>query len=183
MNRIRVFFGYVAGILFAVFAHVSSWERLAVGLVISFLGLLLRGWAAGYLEKGKRLAQDGPYAVWRHPLYSGSFFMALGFCVAGTGSLRSFHSLLIWAVFVILFLGLYPPHIRQEEAALEKTFGDAWRDYFQKTLRFWPRFPPLRRPDPDRFLWSRFRKNQEYNALLGWLAGAGLLWAKAILRA
>ncbi|MBI4397321.1 MAG: isoprenylcysteine carboxylmethyltransferase family protein [Elusimicrobia bacterium] len=181
MGRWRVTMGFAAGLLYAWLAHVASWPRLAAGMGIAFLGLLLRGWAAGYLEKGKRLAQDGPYAVWRHPLYTGSFFLAVGFTVAGTGSGRFLHGAVIWTVFVLLFCWIYPRRIREEEASLEKYFGDAWRDFVRNNHRFLPKLSPSRRTEPDSFQWARYKKNREYNAFLGWLLGLGILSAKAVL--
>ena len=181
MGRWRVPLGFAAGALYAVFAHAPGRLRMAAGLGIALSGLWLRAWAAGYLEKGRRLAQDGPYAFWRHPLYAGSFLLALGFSVAGTGPERPGSGLWVWMVFLLLFLGVYPRRIREEEESLERYFGDAWRSYHQRTHRFFPRFSPLRRENPDRFLWSRYRKNKEYNALLGWLVGAGVIFFKAVL--
>jgi len=170
--------GFLAGAVYVYFSHVASWQRMAAGLTVALLGLLLRAWAAGYLEKGKRLAQDGPYSYWRHPLYAGSFFMAAGFCLAGTGSGRTWHGFLLWLVFFALFFVVYPRRIREEEASLEKYFGDAWRAYVKRTMRFLPRLIPLKRENPDGFLLGRYRKNGEYNAALGYLAGAGLLLLK-----
>jgi protein-S-isoprenylcysteine O-methyltransferase Ste14 len=174
--------GFVAGGLFAFLSHVDSWQRLGVGLAVAFAGLALRGWAAGYLEKGKRLAQDGPYSIWRHPLYAGSTIMALGFCVAGTGMYDALHSTLLWIVLIVLFGWVYPRRIREEEGSLEKYFGDAWRGYVARSHRFLPRLPGPRRPDADRFEWWRYGKNHEYNAFFGFLAGAALLSAKAYLQ-
>lgn len=180
MARRRVFLGFVAGAFFAVFSHVASRERLLIGLSLSFLGLMLRAWAAGYLEKGKRLAQDGPYRFLRHPLYEGSFVMALGLCIAGTGSSRPWHGFALWCVFLFLFLWIYPKRVREEEISLEKYFGDAWREYARGTFRYLPRLRPLSNKNSEKFAWSRYKKNREYNALLGWIVGTGLLLAKAI---
>lgn len=177
IGRFRVFFGFLAGILFVWASHPAPGPRLAAGLAIAFVGLLLRGWAAGYLEKGKRLAQDGPYGIFRHPLYAGSFLIALGLVVAGTHRAYSIHVVVVSLVFGILFLGVYPRRIREEEATLAKTFGDAWTAFTSRNSRFLPSFPPFRRPDADRFSWERYMKNREYQASLGYLAGVGvLLW-------
>src|SRR5262245_40606030 len=107
--------GFIAGVLLALMSHVASWPRLAIGLAVALAGLLLRGWAAGYLEKGKRLAQDGPYGIFRHPLYAGSFILALGFCIAGTGSSRWIHTYILWFIFLVLFVWIYPRRIADEE--------------------------------------------------------------------
>lgn len=49
------------------------------GMALLVGGLLLRSWAAGVIEKQSVLAVTGPYALVRHPLYLGSFLIALGF--------------------------------------------------------------------------------------------------------
>ncbi len=179
IGRWRVFFGFVAGFLFLFLSHAASWPRVWAGLALSFIGLLVRAWAAGYLEKGKRLAQDGPYSFIRHPLYAGSFLLALGFCVAGTGSFRTWHGAVLWVVFVVLFFGVYPKRIREEEATLEAHFGDPWREFVRLRKRFLPRLSPVRRDNPDTFVLARYIKNTEYNAFIGWLAGVAVILFKA----
>lgn len=178
--RWRVFMGFVAGVAFLLLSHVSDWRRAAAGLVVSLLGLMLRGWAAGYLEKGKRLAQDGPYAWVRHPLYAGSFLMAFGFSLAGTGVVPV-ASVTLWGIFLFLFGWIYPRRIVTEEQSLEKYFGDAWRTFVSRNRRFLPSARPFRRPDADRFLWSRYLKNKEYNAAIGWAAGVVVVLVKGLL--
>ncbi|MBL8022707.1 MAG: isoprenylcysteine carboxylmethyltransferase family protein [Elusimicrobia bacterium] len=177
--RWRVFLGFIAGIVFLFLSHVDHWPRAVGGLLIALLGLLLRGWAAGYLEKGKRLAQDGPYAWVRHPLYTGSFFMAVGFCVAGTGVVPT-ASVILWGVFLFLFGWIYPQRIIVEEQSLEKHFGDAWRTFTGRNRRFLPSLHPFRRENADRFQWSRYLKNKEYNAAVGWAAGTAVIVLKGI---
>lgn len=179
MSRFRVFFGFLAGGLFVWMSHPAPAARLWAGLSAAFLGVLLRGWAAGYLEKGKKLAQDGPYAFLRHPLYDGSFLIALGLAVAGTNADYEIHAGILAGVFLLLFVGLYPLHIRREEAILEGIFGDSWRAFVARSHRFLPSFPPFRRPDADAFSWARYIKNREYQAALGFLAGVGVLLWKA----
>ena len=49
-----------------------SWTSLAVGIPVSMLGLAIRAWAAGHLEKNLALAESGPYAHVRNPLYIGT---------------------------------------------------------------------------------------------------------------
>lgn len=178
--RWRVFMGFAAGAAFLFLSHVSSWPRASAGLLVAFLGLMLRGWAAGYLEKGKRLAQDGPYAWVRHPLYAGSFLMALGFCLAGTGAVPV-ASVILWSVFLLLFVGIYPQRIKGEEQTLEKYFGDAWRTFTSRNHRFLPSVHPFRRPEADSFTWARYLKNKEYNAAVGWTAGATVVLVKGLL--
>src|SRR5262249_22948654 len=132
--------------------------------------------------KGKRLAQDGPYATFRHPLYAGSFLMALGFSLAGTGGGSPVNDGILWGLFIFLFFFVYRRRILEEEAALEKIFGDAWRAFTAGNHRYIPKFPSPPRSDPDLFLWSRYRKNREYNAFLGWLLGVFVVFVKTLIR-
>ncbi len=186
IGRFRVFFGFLAGILFVWMSHPAPRYFFIGGLAVSLAGLLLRGWAAGYLEKGRRLAQDGPYALFRHPLYAGSFLIAVGFLLAGAhpvyfaegGPVYDVHGFILVFVAAALFLGVYPRRIREEEESLEKTFGDAWRVFVSRNTRFFPTFPPFRRPDADSFSWARYRKNREYQAALGVLTGVAVLLVK-----
>jgi protein-S-isoprenylcysteine O-methyltransferase Ste14 len=177
LSRLRVFFGFLGAILFAWMSHPAPTPRLWLGLLIALSGVLLRGWAAGYLEKGRKLAQDGPYSFLRHPLYDGSYLIALGLTVAGARTAYELQSWILAGMFLLLFMGLYPLHIRREEAILERIFGDAWHAFVERSHRFLPTFPPFQRPDADTFCWARYRKNKEYQAALGFLAGVAiLLW-------
>lgn len=170
----------MAGLVFLLGSHVASWPRAAAGILVALAGLWVRGWAAGYLEKGKRLAQDGPYAWVRHPLYAGSILMAFGFCLAGTG-VRIGASAALWAMFFFLFGWIYPRRIKEEEKTLEGYFGDAWRSFTGRNRRFLPSLRPFRRENPDQFSWARYRKNREYNASLGWAAGVAVILVKGLV--
>ncbi|MGB5234255.1 MAG: hypothetical protein WBN85_03645, partial [Candidatus Macondimonas sp.] len=50
---------------------------VAAGLIA--VGLLVRLWASGHIKKDQELAQDGPYALVRHPLYVGNLTLLLGY--------------------------------------------------------------------------------------------------------
>jgi len=173
--------GFLAAVVFIVFSEVWSWGGVLFGTAIALCGLFLRGWAAGYLEKGKRLAQDGPYAIFRHPLYVGSFLIGFGFCWAGTTRYAPLGGILVWATFFLLFFGVYPKRVREEEQTLEKYFGDAYREFCRQRSRFLPRLKPLVRPDADRFEWARYLKNREHNASVGFLSGFLFLMVKMYL--
>ena len=109
-QKLRVPAGTLLGVVFLVLMHPSR-RSLWIGGVIAGAGAVLRIWAAGHIEKGNVLAQGGPYALTRNPLYLGSFFMAVGILIAGQG---------YWLLvpFGIFFLSFYYPVMRAEEQEL-----------------------------------------------------------------
>src|SRR5215472_9921017 len=80
--RWRVPLGFALGIAYLVFAQPTAASLLAGGLVAA-LGLGLRAYAAGCLDKNRELSTGGPYRYTRNPLYLGSALVALGFAWAG----------------------------------------------------------------------------------------------------
>lgn len=83
--RLRVPAGFVMLAAFAWFSHPTA-RTLLFGIPLSLDGLALRAWAAGHLAKNQRLAQSGPYAATRNPLYLGSLITALGLAAAGNSA-------------------------------------------------------------------------------------------------
>ena len=82
---------------------------------MSLIGLWLRAWASGHLEKNMRLAESGPYAYVRNPLYLGTLIVAAGFAIAS-------RRWLLAALFAVVFLLIYLPAIQLEEQHLRKLF-------------------------------------------------------------
>ncbi|MDX2150053.1 MAG: isoprenylcysteine carboxylmethyltransferase family protein [Bryobacteraceae bacterium] len=166
--RLRVPSGFLLAAAF-VFLSRPSWQSLGVGLPISALGLWLRAWAAGHLEKNRTLARTGPYAWMRNPLYIGTLTVAAGLVVA---SQQWVLAVLFGAVFLLVYL----PVIQNEEQHLRALFPE-YAEYARRVPALWPR------RDADapagRFRWSTYRRNREYEALLGFLAGVALLLWKA----
>jgi protein-S-isoprenylcysteine O-methyltransferase Ste14 len=151
---------------------------LASGVAIAILGLILRGYAAGYLRKHQRLATSGPYAFTRNPLYLGSAFLAAGFAVAS----HSWISTLLLAVYLAIF---YPAVIRREQAELEAHYGASFLEYASRVPAFWPRLPPARAATPEpaeRFSWPLYLKNREYEASIGLAVAMTILCVIMILR-
>lgn len=165
--RLRVPLGFV---LVAAFAWLSAPDSrsLAWGLPVAAIGLLLRGWAAGHLAKNERLAVNGPYAHMRNPLYVGTLLAAAGLAIAA----RQWGLAILFAV---VFAFVYLPAIELEEQYLRTLFPE-YAAYAERVPMLWPRF---RAQAPGRFEWRLYRRNEEYQALLGFLAGAALLAWKA----
>ena len=162
--RLRVPGGFLLVAAFAIFALPDA-QSLAVGLPIAVAGLLLRAWAAGHLAKNERLATSGPYAYVRNPLYLGTLIVAAGLVIAAR---EPWLAALFGAAFTLVYL----PVIELEEQHLRRLFPD-----FDAYARAVPLLlPRVRyRGAGERFRWRLYLRNQEYNALLGFLAGAALL--------
>jgi protein-S-isoprenylcysteine O-methyltransferase Ste14 len=168
--RLRVATGFVLVAAFAWFSQPTI-SSLIWGLPVSALGLLLRAWATGHLEKNICLAETGPYAYVRNPLYLGTTLVAAGLVIA---SRRWPLAVLFAAVFVLVYL----PVIELEEQHLRNLFPD-----FEAYARRVPALWPTRRAvgTDGRFRWALYARNREYQALLGWLAGLALLVTKVLV--
>jgi protein-S-isoprenylcysteine O-methyltransferase Ste14 len=173
-----------AGFFFACFYLYFSQPRqgfFAAGLAVAASGLALRIWASGHLEKGIRLAVQGPYQRTRNPLYLGSFLMGLGFTLAAATPW-------LLALFLVLFLTIYIPVMRREEQELEQAFGHDYEVYRLRVPLF---VPSLKSRGPAQkfleagaernFQWHRVILNREYKAVIGFLivsiwVGVKMLW-------
>lgn len=167
--RARVPAGFLVLALYAVFSAPAPGTFMA-GVLTALAGIALRAWAAGHLAKNERLAVSGPYAYTRNPLYLGSALVAAGFAVAG----GSWWLALLLAVYFIAF---FLPVVIEEESHLSKLFPE-FQGYAAAVPRFGPRLLPARvaaREEGARFRWALYLRNQEYNALLGYLFGVALL--------
>lgn len=156
--RWRVPLGFAFGIAYLVFAQPMR-RFLVSGCAVALLGLLVRAYAAGCLDKNRSLSTGGPYARTRNPLYLGSFLVGLGFVLAGAR----------WelgVVFLALFLLVYWPVMRWEERRLRQQFGEAYDRYAAAVPFFVPRIRRAALPG-EPFRWERYRRNREYEAAVG----------------
>jgi protein-S-isoprenylcysteine O-methyltransferase Ste14 len=163
VQRLRVPAGFVLVAAFAWLAAPTT-GSLAAGVPLSLIGLWLRGWAAGHLEKNRNLAMSGPYGYIRNPLYLGTLTVAAGLVIAAR---RWELAILFGAAFVLIYF----PVIQLEEQHLRKLFPE-FGSYCQRVPLLLPR--GRRVESRGRFRWSIYHRNEEYNAALGY--GAGLAW-------
>jgi protein-S-isoprenylcysteine O-methyltransferase Ste14 len=171
--RGRVPLGFALGIAYLIFCQPSG-RLLALGGGVALLGLGLRAYAAGSLDKNSTLAVSGPYAYTRNPLYLGSFLMGVGFSIACG-------SWILGGIFVVYFLLVYSLVMRREEDYLRQRFGEAYARYAARVPLF---FPALRAgPAHEKaFRWARYWRNREYEAALGYLAAIVFLFLKLTWR-
>ena len=117
---------------------------LALGSLVYFPGMLFVLWGRLALGKnyfvstgfgaqlfaGHQLVTSGPFAIVRHPMYTGLILAALG-------------SLLIYPTWTTLLFACFAPMItvraRREETALAAEFGEEWQEYCKRVPAFIPR--------------------------------------------
>lgn len=108
----------------------TIWARFALG----------RMWSASpsSLRADHELRTDGPYAITRHPIYTGLFGMVLGSVLLnGLGT---------WLAFLLVAAIIVATRIPIEERLMEKTFPDQYPGYRERVPRFVPGLKVMRRP-------------------------------------
>lgn len=127
-----------------------------VGAVIAWAGSGFAVWAKLTLGRwfsatfgvkpGHVLVTRGPYALVRHPIYTGLFLLGLGLSLAWDSA--------VTLGFAVLYLVPFWLHTHIEEQMLEAHFGDDWRAYRARVPRlvpFWRGRAGLRAtPSPPR---------------------------------
>jgi len=116
-----------------------EWLKEA-GVVVVAAGVALAIWARRYLgsnwsgvpslKKGHELVTTGPYALVRHPIYTGMMFGMLGSTLV-LGTVGSISVLFLAALIVAV-------RVRQEEGLMVSQFGDAYLEYRKKTKTIVP---------------------------------------------
>ena len=175
-RAVRLWGAWILALAYFWLARPDAASLWTGGAVIA-AGLVVRGWAAGILEKDRELAVSGPYAFTRNPLYLGSFVIGMGAAVAGG-------RVWIGAVFLAFFIWAYRGPLAREDGRLEERFGEWYRYYRQAVPAFLPRLTPYHPPlettrAPTRFSLARYVRNREWEAALGGVAGMGILVLKA----
>jgi hypothetical protein len=167
-QKYRVALGWALALVVLFLAEPDP-RSIAAGIPPALAGLTIRGVAAGTIRKGSALAEAGPYAFTRNPLYLGSSLLSLGFGIM-SGTLAGVALLLVPSAL------LYPIIIRNEERELTARYGRRFLEYRDRVPCFFPR--RVGRGVLDGFSLVRFRANGEYNAATGFLAAAGILILK-----
>ena len=125
----------VAGRLLHVSSHARLWQTtLPLGIVTDCMVLagaaftvwaritLGRNWSAEVtFKEDHELIESGPYALVRHPIYTGLILMALGTAI-------NYGRAIGFALLVALCGGLWWK-ARQEERIMSSHFPDAYRAY------------------------------------------------------
>jgi protein-S-isoprenylcysteine O-methyltransferase Ste14 len=176
--RLRVPLGFFFAGWYLLVARPSSARTFLLSVALVASGCLLRFWAAGYLLKGKRVAVGGPYAWIRNPLYVGSFILGLGFCVALWRWPLPGSSVAIGLVFLLGFGIIYRGKTLSEEEELATSLGEPYKRYAQQVPPFLPTKGHIKGLGEQRFSWELYRRNREYQCLLGSVAALCALFLR-----
>lgn len=168
--ELRVPSGLIGVIIILILAKPTL-NSIIIGGSISVLGFLLRAWAAGHIEKEKKITNSGPYRFVRHPLYLGNFILGIGLSVSA-------HSMWAVLVFLIYFSIFYPIAIVREAEKLKKLFPEEYLTYEKNVPCILPFFGAKKIKNQKKFTFKLYKKNKEYRAILGGLA----IWLILIIK-
>ncbi len=173
LSRWRINIGWLA-LLFIPLAQPTVGTTLA-WLPLLAVGVALRVWARGHLVRAKCVTQTGPYALVRHPLYVGSFTIALSFAFMTRVALAP-------VVITAVFLMMYVPKALREEAYLRKRFGSQYDEYADRVGAFVPRVLPAGFGDAS-FTWERVLGHREWKTWMGIAALLTFMFVRAAMMA
>ena len=186
MRRYRRLLPFPLAAVVVIGLEPKAWDAKFLDLVTTGLGAAfcvlgqgLRLWAwgsnAGVERNGVR--HRGPYALMRHPLFSGNFLILLGCVVV-------FNNPWAYPLLLLPFAYLYHVISDVDELQMVRDFGADYEKYRSKKL---PRFLPalhnlgtaLHTTQP--FRWT-FAWRKEYRSCFAWLAGIGglMLYKQAL---
>ena len=169
-RRIRVPLGFVFA-AFYLWRARPTWTSLLVGIAIASLGIFVRAVASGHVEKNRMLTMAGPYAYVRNPLYLGSIVIGIGFAIAA-------RDMWVAVAIILLFVVIYLPVIRSEEAFLRGQFPE-YEDYARRVPSLLPHTLLFRRIISG-FSRELYFNHREYNSLLGAVAMLAALVVKIL---
>src|SRR3989338_2596639 len=109
---------------------------IALVLCVFLFRISARGYKEEQSSQGRNLVTHGPYTAVRNPMYFGTLLIGIGVI---------FTLLQLWVIFpfIIIFLLIYIPQIKKEEALLLKRFKEEYAAYSQSTPRCFPRLKGL----------------------------------------
>ena len=114
----------LALVLIVLYTSVAQPTPLlfAVGVPFVLAGTALRLYASGFILKNEELATNGPYALMRHPLYTGNIMAVVGFSISS----GTWWTLPVTLAFLYFY---YPTAIEYEDRKLHLIFGSRWQQW------------------------------------------------------
>jgi protein-S-isoprenylcysteine O-methyltransferase Ste14 len=121
LYRVPIPLGVVADLIAIAGLSFTVWARLVLG----------RNWSGNVtFKENHELITSGPYAIVRHPIYTGMLAMALATALDFGQSLAIF-------IFILMVVGLTTKY-RQEEKVMTEHFGKHYTAYMKKTKAIIP---------------------------------------------
>jgi len=167
----------VAGLLLAA-ANPLEWT-FATGSIFVVLGLALRIWTFGHLEKNQTMITTGPFAHTRNPAYLGSALITFGIVLAA-GNNHNDIGIAVWG-FGLAALGVFfniylPRKYKKEYGRLKRLFPCDFDRHAANVPDLIPRITAWDSGDSRRFSWQLVRINHE----LAWpfvsMLALALMW-------
>ncbi len=125
------------GPLDSVLNRIDPWPYRAVGIAIGALGLAFAAWGVRALGAaltpepeplpGASLVQSGPYAIVRHPIYT-------GIVAASTGWTLAWSNWTLALVVGVVLIGFFEAKVRVEERWLRARFPE-YEEYARRARR------------------------------------------------
>ena len=118
----------LGAVLLVLATGFTIWARVALGTM----------WSSSPVAKeGHVLRTDGPYAVSRHPIYTGILGMLLAMAIAlGFGA---------WLYVIVLVIVFFELRIRAEEQLLNEAFPGVYEEYRRRVPQLIPGVRPRSR--------------------------------------
>lgn len=171
-KKTRFALAYPLIVLLFLLAQTTG-RTLLWGIALAVLGEGLRIWANGYVGHVKvnrtlrnagqdrigTLITGGPYRYVRHPLYLGTFLIALGLCVAAN---NWWIGILMLAAYIVV----YKQKMDQEDALLMDELNEAYSPYFKAVSQWLPHLRPYSKHE-GRWVWQGIVSSKEWKTLLG----------------
>lgn len=124
--------------IFLILIYTLTQRQIPIAIIVASavpigIGTIWRLYASGFIAKNQELACNGPYALVRHPLYTGNILIVIGFS-AGNGNW--------WAIPLALafFWFYYPAAIEYEDRKLKRLFTEQWQTWAGRTPALIPAF-------------------------------------------
>ena len=118
------------GILASAYYFSLKWPTRAVGVWMTFTGMLLVFFGWMKIHKAKGLVTSGIYRYIRHPQYTGIFLIITGWMFRWLNPTL----LIMYPILLILYYKL----ARREEQQVLKEYGEAYLRYKETTPMFFP---------------------------------------------
>ncbi|HET8575009.1 MAG TPA: isoprenylcysteine carboxylmethyltransferase family protein [Candidatus Paceibacterota bacterium] len=130
--------GYHIGLLSSGWMLSGNLVLDVLGAVLCVLGIALAIWARVHLganwsshptlKENHALVTSGPYALIRHPIYTGVIVAALGSVLVS----------LPWILLALLIAGMFVWRVKKEEALMTRQFPDQYLPYKARTWALIP---------------------------------------------